>query len=258
MELFWDLFSDSPAVLQVLYLAQLAFTVWMLVDAYQRGAEVFWYFLIFFFQPIGGLVYFFVVKLPTMRVPSFSSGPPSPDRRLSLDELQYRVERSPTVANRLALAGRLMDKGRHAEAIPHLEAILAAEPGYCPALHALAQCRLATGQPEQAVAPLQRLLDRDRRWSDYKAWYTLIDVHQARGQPADALQACRELEKQVPTLENKCLLAEHLIDNGKQAEAIELLDQALEDHRFTPLGKRLRNWRWARKAQRLLAEAEQG
>lgn len=256
MELLYEYFADSPRTLQLLSLASLTFTVWMLVDVYRRGAEYFWYFIIFFFQPIGGLVYFVMVKLPSFRLTGFSARPLAPDRKLSLDELEYRVQRSPTVAHRLALAERLMEKGRHYDAVPYLEEILKVEPGYCQALHDLAECRLASGQPNAAVPLLERLLERDRRWSNYRGWRTLIDAHLARKRPDEALQACRQLEKQMPTLENRCLLAEHLIDNGLNGEAVELLDQALEDYRFTPLGARLRNWRWARRARQLIAEAE--
>jgi hypothetical protein len=255
MHLFWQLFAGAPLLGQILGLLQLAFTVWMLVDAYQRGVELFWYWIIFLFQPIGAWVYFFAVKFRSLRLPRVPSAV-SGERKMSLDELRHRVERAPTVANRLALAERLMDKGAHAEAIPHLEAILAVEPDYGAALHGLARCRLATGAAEQAVAPLERLLRRDRRWANYRAWSTLIEVHLARGQPAEALTACRELEKYQPTLENKCLLAEHLLDNDRPAEAVQLLDQALVDYRYAPWGARWRNWRWAREARRLLAEAE--
>ncbi len=60
----------------------------------------------------------------------------------------------------------------------------------------------------------------------------------------------------MPTLENRCLLAEHLLDNKLASEAIHLLDRALEEHSYTPFGKRMKNWRWARRAQQLLKEAE--
>jgi hypothetical protein len=258
MHLFWQLFSDSPLVLQALYLLQLAFMIWMAVDAYHRGGEQYWVWIIIVFQPLGPWIYFFAVKLRSMRLPRLASRDAisREDRKLSLDELRYRVERAPTVANRLALAHRLMDKDMHEDAIVHVEAILQVEPGYCQALHALAECRLATGEPTHAVHALEKLIQRDRRWSHYRAWRTLIDAHLARREPADALQACRELEKQVPTLENKCLLAEHLLDNHLKKEAVELLDRALEDHHYASWGVRLRNWRWARTARKLLAEAE--
>jgi hypothetical protein len=259
MHLFWHLFGDAGPVGQVLGLLQLAFTIWMLVDAYQRGVEGFWYWIILLFQPIGAWGYFFAIKLRTLRLGRLrSAGTGTWERKLPLDELRHRVERAPTVANRLALAERLMEKGAHAEAIPHLEAILAIEPEYGAALHALARCRLVTGAAEEAVAPLEKLLRHDRRWGNYRAWSTLIEVHQARGQPVAALTACRELEKYQPTLENKCQLAEHLLDNARPAEAVQLLDQALSDYQYTPWGVRMRNWRWAREARRLLGEAENG
>jgi hypothetical protein len=255
MFLFWDLFQDSPVALQIVYLLQVGFTIWMAVDAYHRGGEQFWIWIIVFFQPLGAWIYFFAIKLRSLRLPSAGAGL-TWERKLSLDELRYRAERAPTVANRLALAQRLMDRGKHEDAVVHLEAILQVEPGYCQALHALAECRLATGEPTHAVHALDKLIQRDRRWGHYRAWRTLIAAHRARREPGDALQACRELEKLLPTLENKCILAEHLIDNGHKTEAIELLDQTLEDHHFASWGKRLREWRWARTARQLLAEAE--
>jgi hypothetical protein len=257
MHIFRELFGDASPVVQVLSLLQLAFTIWMVVDAYQRQVESFWYWVILLFQPIGTWVYFFAVKFRTLRLPTLRPSI-SRERKLSLDELRYRVERTPTLANRFALAERLMEKRAHADAIPQLEAVLVMEPDYCAALHALAVCQLVTGAAEQAIVPLEKLIQRDHRWAHYRAWRTLIDVQLARGRPADALVACRELEKRLPTLENKCLLAEQLLDNGNPSEVIQLLDQALEDHHYTPWAARLRNWRWAREARRLLAEAEKG
>jgi hypothetical protein len=250
----WNLLSDAPLLAQVLSLLQLAFTIWMMVDAYKRRVEPYWYCLIIIFQPIGAWAYFFVVKFHTLRLPRMQRGF-SEERNLSLDELKSRVNRAPTVANRFALAEKLMDKGSYAEAIPLLEAVLAIESNYCAVLHALAACRLATNAAEQAVAPLEKLLNRDPRWEHYRAWRTLIDVHMARGKSAEALAACHELDKRMPTLENKCLLAQHLIDNGRPSEAMNILNVGLEDHRYSPWNARWRNRHWSKMAHRLLEEA---
>jgi hypothetical protein len=255
MHILTELFDVAPHVAQALTLLQLAFTAWMLIDAYQRRVEMFWYWVIFLFQPVGAWIYFFAVKFRTMRLTRMRSAF-SWERKLSLDELRYCVERAPTVANRFALAERLMAKGAHGEAIPLLEAVLAVEPNYCPVLHALAECRLATNDAEQARAPLEKLIHRDPRWKNYLAWRTLVEVHLARGQPADALVACRELAKRLPTLENKCLLAEHLLDNRSPGEAVQILTDALAEHHFAPWSARWHNGRWARQAGLLLAEAE--
>ena len=122
MHIFWNLFQESSLLWQGVYLLQLAFTIWMAVDVYRGGAEQFWIWIIIIFQPLGPWVYFFAVKLRNMRVPGLRAGGAATawERKLSLPELQYRVERSPTVANRLALAHRLMDKGLHEDAIVSL------------------------------------------------------------------------------------------------------------------------------------------
>ena len=250
-----ELFAGAPNVALALGLLQLAFTVWMMVDAYQRRVDTFWYWVICFFQPVGAWAYFFTVKFHTLGL-SGMRRTVLWEPKLSLDELRYCVERAPTVANRFDLAERLMEKGAHGDAIPLLEAVLAIEPEYCAVLHALAECRLATNNAEQALAPLEKLIRRDPRWTNYLAWRTLVDVHVAQGQAADALTACREFVKRLPTLENKCLLAEHLIDNDRPSEAVQILDAALEEHHFAPWSSRWHNGRWAREARRLLAEAE--
>ncbi|MFL5328162.1 MAG: tetratricopeptide repeat protein [Gemmataceae bacterium] len=236
-------------------LLQLAFTIWMIVDAYNRGAESFWYWVIFIFQPIGPWAYFFAVKFRHFRFRGVRPTAPR-DRKMSLDELRYRVERTPTVATRFALAERLMEKGQHAEAIPQLEAVLAFEPDYCAGLHALAECKVILGTPDDAIAPLEKLINREDRWQNYRARRTLIDVHDARGKSADTLAACREYTKRMPNLENKCLLAECLMENNLPSEAAQVLDQALQDLDYAPWMDRLRSWRWAREAKRMLAEAE--
>ncbi len=254
MHLFYQLLSDASWGTKLWSLLQMAFTVWMAVDAYRRSADYFWYWVILLFQPLGPFIYFLAVMVPGFRSRGFrlASGP-GRQKKYSLQELTYRVERAPTVANRLALAERLMDKGEHAQAIPYLEAILAIESDYGSALHSLAECRLATGAPDEAAGLLDRLIRKDYRWSNYRAWRTLIAVHEAREKPADALQTCREYEKRQPTLENKCMLARHLIANDGATEAEALLDRALEDLHYASFSDRMRNYRWSREARRILA-----
>ena len=241
-----------------LIVAQAAFTLWMFIDAYRRHAEQFWIWVILFFQPIGTWLYFIVVKVPTLRLGRGISTKPLWQRKLSLAELRYRVERTPTVINRVALAERLMEKGSHLDAIPHLEAALALDETYCQALHDLAVCQVACRQAQQALDSLDLLMRRDARWADYRAWRTQIEAQDALGRHDDALATCRDLEKRQPTWENRCRLAERLIDNGRNDDAARILDQALEDHHFAPFKTRLRNWRWARHAQQLLKEAGPG
>ncbi len=71
--------------------------------------------------------------------------------------LQRSLALDPRPETRLALGQALLDAGRPAEAIPHLEAALAANVRPDLAGFALVQTLAATGRPAEAVARLERL-----------------------------------------------------------------------------------------------------
>lgn len=235
-----------------LTLAQGAFTIWMLVDAYRRGAENFWFWVILFVPLVGAWGYFFAVKaadfrhfnLPTLFQP-----------RTSLEELHYRAEQTPTLANHLAYAERLIEKGQFAGAVPHLEAGLRMEPEHSRVAFCLALCRARQGQADAALPILEKLVEREARWSNYQAWHLLIETRSAAGNPDGALQSCRELVRLAPSLEHQCLLAETLMDQGQGEEARTLLERSLQDYYYTPGPLRRRNRRWASQARRLQRRA---
>jgi hypothetical protein len=234
-----------------LYLAQLAFTIWMLVDAHRRGVEYYWFFVIFFFQPIGAWVYFFLFK-----VKEFRGGPNLGrlfQRRASLEVLRYQAEQSPTAAHRLELAERLVETGAYAEALPHLESVVAREPEHCSALFALAQSYRGLGRPGDAIDPLRKIIARHPGWHDYRAWYALIDTCVEAGDQPGAVTHCRELARVEPSLEHRCLLAEHLLANGEPLEARTVVERGLEEYRYLTGAARARDRRWVGHARKLLA-----
>src|SRR5438132_8430632 len=86
--------------LSPLYLLQAALTVWMLIDAHRRQVDYYWFWIILVLQPFGPWAYFALYKVKEIRGGSGWVGglfhrPPA------LEELRHRIERSPTVANRL-------------------------------------------------------------------------------------------------------------------------------------------------------------
>src|SRR5712691_5146615 len=199
-------------------LAQAAFTVWMFVDAGRRGVEPSWPWVIFLVQPVGAWAYFFVYKMKDFP----RAGHWLADlfhRRPSLEELHHRLEQSPTPANWLELGQRLVEREEYAEALPHLHAALEREPEHGGTLFLLALAQRGLGHPEEAVPPLEKIIARHAGWKDYKAWHLLITVCEESGDEARAVARCRELVRLVPTLENKCLLAVHLVEAGEKGEA---------------------------------------
>jgi hypothetical protein len=240
--------------LSPLYLAQMALTIWMLVDANRRGVESYWLWIILFFQPIGAWAYFFVYKIKDFSGSGWLGN--LFRRRTSLSELRHRVDRSPTPAHWLELGERLVEDTAFAEAVPHLEAVLAREPDHCRCLFLLAQAHRGLEQPAQAVPLLQRLLARQPGWGDYRAWHALIEVTRKAGDMPGAVSRCRELARVAPTLEHKCLLAEHLLETDEHTEAGKVLGLALEEYRYATGLSRRRDRRWVGKAQQLLRQSD--
>jgi hypothetical protein len=253
MDILFDLLAYHP----ILTLLQTAFMIWMLVDAYRRGAEGYWFWIILLVPGVGAWVYFFVVKVPSGDFRNVNLGG-LVRRGPSLEQLRYLADQTPTLTNHLNLAQRLVETQQFAEAVPHLEAVLKTEPDHGMALYSLATCHHELGRSAEAVPVLERLLKRDNRWGNYAGWRLLIAAQGDVGDRAGALQSCRELARLAPTLQNQCLLAEHLLDEGQTIEARMLLEQALRDYDYAPGHVRRRNGRWAGEARRLLKRVEAG
>jgi hypothetical protein len=242
------LFELSP-----LYLLQAALTIWMLVDANRRGVEPFWFWIILIFQPFGAWAYFFVYKIKDFqggsgRLRSLFHRP------RSLGELRYQVEQTPTAAARLELGERLVESGEFSEALPHLEAVLQREPEHCQCLYLVAQCHRGLGRPSEAVPSLEKLIAKHSSWSDYLGWRTLVDACLEAGDSGEALTHSRELARLSPSLQHKCMLAERLMELGEKSEARKVVEQGLDDYRYTAGPGRRRDGRWVGKAKQLLKD----
>jgi hypothetical protein len=237
--------------LSPLYLAQMAFTLWMLVDANRRGMDSWWFWIILVVQPIGAWAYFFSYKWQDLRVGAGWLGNLL-QRRPSLQEVRHQAERSPTAANRLELGVRLVEGGMYDEAVPHLQAMLDREPEHGRALFALAQAQRGLGHPDLAAAALQKLVKHQPRFGDYTAWRLLVEVCREAGDAPAARAHAGELARVAPCLQHCCLLAECLLEAGEEAEARKVLEQGLDDYRYLRGPSRRRDGRWVGKARQLL------
>jgi hypothetical protein len=245
MYLFYDLLASHP----LLYAVQLLFTIGMIVHAYRRGVEQWWFYVIFFVQPVGAWVYFFAVFLP-----HFQWTAPFWERKTPVEELRFRAQSSPTFANHFALAQRLIELNRFEEAIPPLQEARKREPDHSPACYALARCMFEIQKPNDALPLIQRILDKEPRWEDYAAWRLLIRVQEDLNLGDAALETARHLVKISPRMEHKYLLANQLAQMQQDGEARILLENALQEQQFVSAPVRRLNRKWVKEARRLLGE----
>lgn len=237
-------------IAQAFFYIQAVMTIWMLIDAYQRGADGFWFFIILLFQPLGPWAYLLMVKVRAGAGMPFGEWKLL-EKRVSLEELRYRVQKSPTQANYAALAEELVARGEYQDAIPHLQNVLAREPEYCPALYGLAKCHFELGRPAEAIPPLRGVLAEDERWSNYRAWLLQMAALEATGDLKAALDANRELARKSPTTHHLYLLAERLHAAGQLDEAKRVLEQLLEEYHYASRQTRRTQQPWMKKARLL-------
>jgi hypothetical protein len=175
------------------------FTLWMAIEAVRRGQAGSWLWIILMFPPIGGAIYFFTEVSPGFRLGGWGGSGP---RRASGEDVrraELEARRLGTAGAWSHLAAQLISRreftkaveaaqkaferdaksrdvryelgvalhgaGRSAEAVPHLESVIAAESTFDmdAARFHLAQAREAAGDLPGARAVLEDLTQRTGR-----------------------------------------------------------------------------------------------
>jgi hypothetical protein len=218
--------------LRLLYYAQSAFTIWMMVDCYRRGGPGYWYMLLW--MPFGPIAYFFAVKIHDfdLRPLRHLIGL---DRPPSLQSLRYALRETDSGANRLMLAQALVDANHSPEeAETLLRAVLKRDPDDKRALYALARAQLQRADRTGALATLDELAERDPVFADGQAMRMRVDLLWDEGHRDEAVADLEKLCQRSGRLEFRVGLAEYLGAVGRAVEGSRLLDQALEEYRHAP------------------------
>ena len=236
--------------MHILFYLQTAFSLWMLVDAAQRGARFHWYWIIM--MPFGELAYFFAVKIHdpefrTMKTRLLT-------KRVSLKQLRYQASSSPSVRNKVLLAQALYDHGQFEEGAELFREVLKTHDDEKRALYGLGLCLRQLQQAKQAVATLEQLLEMDFGYENYTPCVELAGIYWEAGRKDDAIELMRRVVGKSQQLMHKAELAEYLHAIGESQEARALLEPALEDHDNSPAYVRKRDRAWARKARSTLKQ----
>lgn len=234
--------------MQILFLLETAFSVWMLMDAARRRADAYWFFVIL--MPFGELVYFFAVK---MRDP----GMQQLSRRLfqgrvGLDELVHLAQTTPSMHNRLQLAQGLYDHRRFSEARAAFELVLGMDEENKDALYGLGLACAAAGQDDEALSAFERLKKIDFSYKSFAAGGEQAALLWKKDRRDEALALMRSVAKRSQRFDHQVELSLFLVKGGETAEARELLEKGLADWKTGPPFARKRDAVWAKRAEALL------
>ena len=219
------------------------------VHAIRSGVAPFW-FCVIVLVPFGEFIYAATVLMPSgsvaRRVVAAKTRP--------LRELRYAYEQNPSLQNEVALADRLREDGSFAEAAALYARALERDAGVLRAHYGLALCQSEARDPASALEHWRVVLDANRSYEEYRAWFGLVRDLRALGHGEEALA---ELEKLVSASPRLGHIVEHcgaLADAGRDGEARERLERALRDYEHAPRHVRRESRSAARKAKELLAE----
>jgi hypothetical protein len=226
----------------------LVFKVWLVIDAIRRREACYWPWIIFF-VPLGGVVYFFLVKIDDYnlaRIGDLFRRPPS------VADLRYHYQQTPSLANRTALAQALYREGSYQEAAEHYSEALRQQPQDPEVLYGFGLTRIAQQDYREAVVHLNSLVELDKTYRQYGAWPPLAHALFESGSQEECLTALKRLVEENPRIQHKMLLAQYLDKAGSSVEARDVLSDALAEHYRSPRFLKRRNFRPAMQAKSML------
>lgn len=233
-----------------LYVISSAFSLWMLYDAIQRRVPYYWFCIIC--VPMGEFAYFFAVKIHDFDLPSLRLGGRGP----STEEMRYRLEQNPCIANQMDLAEAVFAEGDFDSAAALCEDAARRDASHKHAHYGLGRCRQRQGDLAGAEDSFRRVVELDRRYEEYGAWLELAEVLKARGRADEAIEELRMLAAASPRMSHSLALGRHLRDAGRCAESVATLHAALEDYEHAPRHAQRLAKPYLRDVRRLLADAE--
>ncbi len=147
----------------------------------------------------------------------------------------------------------LVDKGRHAEALPHMEKAIARMDEAAETNYFLGLARLHTGDTERGLADVERALEISPGFLYGEPRLALARWYTEAKRPREALEQARMAVKiNTSSVEGWLIAGEAAAALGQNDEARETLGQARHAYQHLPAYLRLPNRLYAVRARRLL------
>ena len=227
----------------------LVFSIWMLSDAIRQRAGWFWY-LVILLAPLGAVIYFVAIKLPSMSSRSKAMTEVGP---LSGTAVTRKVA-SAFLSTNLDHADQLEENELYDEAMPIFREALERDANDLRALHGMARCELGLGHPRAAVVLLEQVLNSDREYRNFGAALDYADALWLAGQKKDTLELLRGLVAMTDRINHRLALAHYLAEDGNVAEAQAEIQHAIREHEAMPPDEQVKQQRWLERAMHMLAQ----
>ena len=221
-----------------------------LVHFFRRRPSGFWIFVIFFGGFLGALVYLVVEMLPDaglLRHTYQGYG-----RRSRIAMVKRDVLDNPSAANLEELGELYWDEKEYAKAREAFDRAIATRSDSPHSFYRRGLCAMELGQPETAVADLERVVRGEPKYDSYRAELVLARAYAATGREQEAAPLFEEVVLHSNTPETLYTYAAFLKSQNRCDEARNWLRQLQQKKRTLP-----RYWErierpWFRKGEALL------
>jgi hypothetical protein len=170
------------------------------------------------------------------------------ERWTAIRELQRTITTNPYDATARSELGRLLvETGRHARALPHLEAAAARMPEDPETLYYVGAARVGTGDLDGGRPLIEQALARDPKVRYGEPHLVLARAYLARHEPALALVHLEQLTAiHSSSIEGRYHLARAYLATGQPDRARAAADEAVAVYRASPPFRRReeRLWSW--------------
>jgi len=241
---------DGWQTVYFFYLAGMAFTVWMAVEAIRRGQAGSWLWIILLFGPIGSAVYFFSEY---WRGPSI--GLRFRFQRATAAEEQTAAAESRRLDNGASwsnYASILRARGKFALAVDAARKALERDPTDITARYELGRGLLGAGLPKEAVTAFQDVLAKDRWFDTGDALLALAKAQDAAGDSAAARATFEELAEKTTRPEVLYHLATLQVAAGEREAASVSLQRIIDEADYVPAYHRRKIQPWVRRARQAI------
>lgn len=227
-----------------------AFHLWMLVDAARRQEWV-WFAFIFVFPVINDILYFFLVFRADRSSVSTGFELPGQHKRERIAELEKQIHLLDKAHHHLELADVRFQQGKFKQAEESYRRALEREPQDIDARAHYGQCLLRLNRAAEA-RPLLEAVCAEQPKHDYGySLMALAEVRVALGDPDGAVAALEKVVAENSYARARVQLAELLAACGQTERALQLATEVVSEDKVAPEYQRRQEKPWVSRANRL-------
>jgi hypothetical protein len=221
----------------------------------QRRPDTFWLWIIIMGGGLGALVYIAAEVLPDANLLRGSFD--SLSRRRRARDLEAIILDNPAIGNLEELADLYLEEGQFAKARQLYDRVISARTDSLDPFYRRGLAALAMEDFPAAMADLEKVVSKDRKYDFYRAIGLLAHAHGKTGDSDRAEELFKEATEISTLSETYYNYAAFLAARQRSAEAREWAERILAKKPTMPRYLRRRERPWFRKAAALLKEIKE-